>query len=290
MNQIPISKPDTPIAPGLHIVATPIGNLADLSPRGRDVLSDVDVIACEDKRHTAKLLNHYGIRTPMTAYHDHNAERARPALLRRLADGGAVALVSDAGTPLMSDPGYKLVREAIDAGIAVTGVPGPNAAMLALVLSGLPTDRFMFAGFLPPKSAARRSAFEEFRSVPTTVVIHESARRLAASLRDAAEVLGPRAAVVARELTKRHEEVRRGTLDDLAGWYEAEGAPKGEVTVVIGPPANDRVEVDETALDARLDVLLETLSVRDASVRLAAETGMARRTIYERALARRRNT
>ena len=162
--------------------------------------------------------------------------------------------------------------------------------MLALVLSGLPTDRFMFAGFLPPKSAARRSVFGEFRSLPATIIIHESARRLATSLRDAADVLGPRAAAVARELTKRHEEVRRGTLEDLASWYEAEGAPKGEVTVVIGPPTNNPVEVDEAALDAQLDVLLATLSVRDASAQLSAETGIARRTIYELALARRRDT
>jgi len=287
MNDAPRSKPRAAVAAGLHIVATPIGNMADLSLRARDTLEGVDFIACEDKRHTAKLLSHHGIHTATTAYHEHNAEHVRPALLQRLAMGQRVALVSDAGTPLLSDPGYKLVRDAVAAGISVSGVPGPNAAVLALVLSGLPTDRFLFLGFLPPKTQARQTALAEVRDVRASLILHESPRRLAACLRDAHTVLGPREAAVARELTKRHEELRRGSLDDLATHYETAGAPRGEVTVVIGPATEEAGDIDPAELDTRLDALLDDMSVRDASAQLAGETGLPRKAVYERALARR---
>lgn len=288
MNDDTISKPRASLEPGLHIVATPIGNLADLAPRARDALAEADLIACEDKRHTARLLSHYGITTATSAYHEHNAAKARPALLRRLARGEAIALVSDAGTPLLSDPGYKLVREAIDAGIPVTGVPGANAAVLALVLSGLPSDRYLFAGFPPPKSAARRAVLEELRPLKASLVFHESPRRLASMLEDATAVLGQRGAAVARELTKRHEEVRRGSLAELSAHYADAGPPRGEVTVVIGPPDASAQTLSEAEIDARLDALLGEMSVRDASAALTAETGLPRRVLYERALARKR--
>ena len=270
--------------PGLHVVATPIGNAADISVRALDVLAGVDVVACEDTRVTGKLLAMHGLKVRLTPYHEHNARRARPALLARLARGEAVALVSDAGTPLVSDPGYRLVRAALDEGHPVTTVPGPSAPIAALTVSGLPPDRFFFAGFLPPRSAARRRELAALADVPATLVFLESPRRLAASLADMAAVLGPRAAAVARELTKRFEEVRRGALDDLARGYGAEGAPKGEVVVVVGPPGDAPAE-DDAAVDERLRGALEEMSVRDAAAFVAAATGRARRQVYARALA-----
>ena len=205
-----------PLAAGLYLVATPIGNLRDISLRALETLAAADVIACEDSRVTRKLTEHYGITTPLTPYHEHNAAEARPKLLARLAEGQAVALVSDAGTPLISDPGYKLVREASEAGHTVIAVPGASAVLTALGAAGLPTDRFFFEGFLPPKQAARQKRIAELAGIPATLVLFESGPRLAAALADLAAGLGPRAAAICRELTKLHEEIRRGDLASLA--------------------------------------------------------------------------
>ncbi|MEX1205316.1 MAG: 16S rRNA (cytidine(1402)-2'-O)-methyltransferase [Dongiaceae bacterium] len=267
-------------------MATPIGNLDDVSLRALATLRAVDVVACEDTRVTGRLMARHGLRTPLVAYHDHNAARMRPRLLERLARGERVALVSDAGTPLVSDPGYKLVRAAIDAGVPVTAVPGPSAPLAALVLSGLPTDRFLFAGFLPARAAARRTALRELAATPATLILFESAGRLAAALADMAAVLGARPAAVARELTKLFEEVRRGRLPELAEHYAAAGPPKGEVVVVVGPPAAAAVATSDAALelDAALAEALARMSLRDAVAAAAAATGRARREVYARAL------
>lgn len=274
-------------APGLYVIATPIGNLRDITLRALDVLAGVDLIACEDTRVTGKLLKAHGISTPMAGYHDHNAERVRPRLLARLAEGGAIALVSDAGTPLVSDPGYKLVRACAEAGVELFALPGPSAALAALVVSGLPSDRVTFAGFPPARRGARRRLLETFTAIPGTLVFFESARRLAASLEDMVAVLGRRPAAVARELTKLHEEVRRGSLDELAGHYQTAGPPKGEVVIVVGAAelGDAATRYDEAALDDMLSAALAKMSVRDAAASVAAETGIGRRTLYERALA-----
>jgi len=225
-----------PIAPGLHVVATPIGNLRDISFRALATLAAADAVIAEDTRVTSVLLAHYGISTPLVAYHEHNAKVMRPHLIARLEAGAALALVSDAGTPLVSDPGYKLVVEAAAAGIAVFTLPGPCAAIAALTTAALPTDRFFFEGFLPAKAAARRERIAALRAIPATLVVYEAPSRLAESLADLAAGLGPRPAAVARELTKLHEETRRATLVELAQHYGAAGAPKGEIVVVVGPP------------------------------------------------------
>ena len=272
-----------PLAPGLYVVATPIGNAADITGRALDVLAAADVVACEDTRVTGKLLAMHGVRAKLTPYHEHNAARARPALLDRMARGQAVALVADAGTPLVSDPGYKLVVESAAAGRSVVAVPGATAPIAALTVSALPTDRFLFAGFLPPRRVGRRKALAELAAVKATLVLLESPRRLAASLADMADVLGARPAAVARELTKRFEEVRRGSLAELARHYRASGAPKGEIVVVVGPPL--AAVGGEKEVDARLRAALERQSVRDAAATVAAATGVSRRQIYARALA-----
>lgn len=271
---------------GLYLVATPIGNLGDIGARALSVLGRADLVACEDTRTTRKLMNAYGLAPRLATYHEHNAARVRPGLIAQIKAGDAVALVSDAGTPLISDPGYKLVRAAIDEGLSVTAVPGASAPLAALMVSGLPSDRFLFAGFLPPKAEARRKALAELRAVPATLIVFESARRLAQSLADMAANLGPRPAAVARELTKLHEEVRRGPLDRLAAEYAAAEAPKGEVVVVIGPPGAREAALDETEIDARLSAALAGgASLRDAVTAVAAEAGQPRQAIYTRALA-----
>ncbi|HEX6843252.1 MAG TPA: 16S rRNA (cytidine(1402)-2'-O)-methyltransferase [Stellaceae bacterium] len=271
-------------APGLYVVATPIGNAEDITLRALAMLRGADVIACEDTRVTAKLMARHGIAAPLVAYHDHNAARMRPLLLERLRRGEAIALVSDAGTPLVSDPGFKLVREAIAEQLPVTTLPGPSAALAALVLSGLPSDRFLFAGFLPPKAAARRRALAELAAVPATLVFFEGASRLADALGDMAETLGDRSAAVAREITKLYEEVRRGTLRELGGHYAAAGPPRGEVVVVVGPPPSERPAVSADAIDAQLEAALASMSLKDASAAVAAATGLKRRDVYARAL------
>src|SRR5436190_17313269 len=224
------------LAPGLHIVATPIGNLGDLTLRALWVLRQVDRILCEDTRVTAKLLSRYGIDKPLEPYHDHNADRVRPAIIEALRRGDRLALVSDAGTPLVSDPGFKLVRAVLAEGLPVTAAPGPSAALTALILSGLPPDRFLFAGFQPPRAAARRRALAQWSDLAATLIFFEGPSRIAASLADMAEILGDRDAAVARELTKRHEEIRRAPLLELAEHYRRAGAPRGEAVILVGPP------------------------------------------------------
>lgn len=277
---------ESKLSPGLYIVATPIGNMRDITLRALDVLGRADVLACEDTRVTGKLLRHFGL-TPgkVVAYHDHNAEAMRPRLMEALGKGGVVALVSDAGTPLVSDPGYKLVRAAVEAGAPVHALPGASASLAALVSSGLPSDRFLFAGFLPPRRAARLQALTELQRVPATIVVFESTRRLAATLADMLTAFGPRPAAVARELTKLYEEVRRGSLDELARHYAESGSPKGEAVIVVGPPAPDGPETD---IDAMLDDALSRMSLRDAAETVSVATGQKKRDVYAQALARTR--
>jgi len=282
----PIIDESLPIPPGLVLVATPIGNLADLSPRAVAVLRAADLVLCEDTRNTARLLTHAGIRARTEALHEHNEAARVPRLLDQLRQGKRIALVSDAGTPLVSDPGYRLVRAAVAAGLPVGAVPGANAAVLALVLSGLPPHPFLFLGFLPPRQAARRAALARLRAaeragLAATVILHEAPHRLAEALADLAEILGPRPAAVARELTKRFEEVRRGTLAELAAHYAAE-APRGEITLVVGPAPEEASDPD--ALDARLREALAGQSVKDAAALVAGALGLPRKVVYARAL------
>ena len=273
-----------PLARGLHVVATPIGNLADISLRALATLAAADVVIAEDTRVTKNLLAHYGISTPLVAYHEHNAAVMRPHLLARLANGDALALVSDAGTPLISDPGFKLVAEALEAGIAVTSGPGASAVLAALVVAGLPTDRFFFEGFLPPKTGARRQRIAELAQVPGTLVFFESPHRVGDTLVDLAAVLGPRSAALARELTKHFETVRRGLLPDLACALASEPTPKGEIVLLVGPPSPEAPVASAEAIDAKIGKALETLSVKEAATVVAAETGQPRRQIYARAI------
>ena len=272
------------LAPGLYLVATPIGNLGDITLRALQALAGADLIACEDTRVTRKLLDRYAIATPLTPYHDHNAAQARPALLRRLAEGAAVALVSDAGTPLISDPGFKLVRAAQDAGHLVTALPGASAVLTALTVAGLPTDQFFFAGFLPPKQAARRTRIAELAALPTTLVLFESGPRIAAALADLAAGLGAeREAALCRELTKLHEEIRRGELKSLAEACAGD-EPRGELVVVIAPPPAP-MPTDARESETLLRDALTRLSLKDAVAEVAQLTGRRRREIYQNALA-----
>ncbi|WP_207455678.1 16S rRNA (cytidine(1402)-2'-O)-methyltransferase [Azospirillum sp. SYSU D00513] len=264
-------------------MATPIGNAADITLRALDTLRAAGAVACEDTRVTGKLMGIHGIDTPLVSYHEHNAARMRPVLIGRMKAGEAIALVTDAGTPLVSDPGYKLVRECVAEGVEVTTLPGASAPLAALVLSGLPTDRFLFAGFLPNRQTARRAAIGELKGVPATLVFFESPQRLPESLADMAELLGPREGAVARELTKLYEEVRRGPLPGLAAHYAEAGPPRGEVVVVIGPPGAEDTP-GEADVDALLREALSRLSVRDAAADVAARTGQPKREVYARAL------
>lgn len=268
---------------GLHLVATPIGNLRDITLRALETLAAADVIACEDTRITRRLTDHYGITAPLTPYHEHNAQEARPALLRQLAEGRAIALVSDAGTPLISDPGYKLVRDACAAGHAVTAIPGASAVLTALSLAALPTDRFLFDGFLPPKQAARQKRAQDLARIPATLVLFETGPRIADALADLAAALGAREAAICRELTKLHEEIGRGDLAALAQAYADGAETRGEFVIVIAPPADDEMpSIDD--VDALLNAALARLSVKDAVAEVAAATGQKRRDIYQRAL------
>ena len=273
------------LPPGLHIVATPIGNLGDLSPRAADTLRRADRILVEDTRITAKLLAHIGAKVPMTRYDDHSSESAREAIVARLAQE-AIALVSDAGTPLISDPGFKLVRAARAAGHAVHTVPGQCAAIAALTLAGLPTDRFLFLGFLPAKAKARRDAIDEIATVRATLILYESGQRLSETLLALAGQLGPREAAIARELTKLHEECVTGTLTELAQRY-ADAIPKGEIVIVIGP-ASEAEAVSDERIDALLDNALARLSPSRAAAEVAEQLNIPRKRVYARALERSR--
>lgn len=269
-------------SPGLYLVATPIGHLGDISLRALMILANADVIACEDTRTSGVLLQAFGIKKPTLSYHDHNADARRPEILKRLAQSKIVALISDAGMPAIADPGFKLVRDCRDAGFNVTAVPGANAAITALASSGLPTDQFIFAGFLPPKSAARKKAAAAFKQSEATLVFYKSPQRLAASLADLAETLGStRPAAVARELTKFYEEMRRGTLGELAAYYAANEA-KGEIVVLIGK--DEKAQASAFDIDALLSERLKHLSVRDAVAEVSEMTGISKKDVYAKAL------
>lgn len=272
---------DQPLPPGLYVVATPIGNLADLSPRAAETLRRADRILAEDKRVSARLLAHAGAKAPMSTYHDHTSAAERQSIVARLGEQ-AIALISDAGTPLISDPGYKLVRAARAAGHAVHTVPGPSAAIAALTLAGLPTDRFLFVGFLPPRAKARADAIAEVTGVRATLVLYESGPRLGETLEALAARLGPREAAVARELTKLHEECVTGTLAELAERY-ADTAPRGEIVIVVGPPAAGEA-ASEADLDAALEEALARLSPSRAAAEVAERLGVPRKRAYARAL------
>ena len=271
------------IQPGLHIVATPIGNLGDITLRALSTLAAADLILAEDKRVTKVLLAHYGITTPIMAYHEHNAGEMRPLILSKLGEGQALALVSDAGTPLVSDPGYKLVEAVIEAGYKLTATPGASAVLMGLVLSGLPSDRFFFEGFLPNKSGERRRRARELEHVPASLVFFEAPHRIAETLVDLAVVYGARQAAVARELTKKFEQIRRGTLPELAAQYAGEPAPKGEIVLLVGPPQAEAA-LDDAGIDRALETALAGHSQRDAVQLVSAELGLPRKRVYARAL------
>ena len=272
---------EKPLEPGLYVVATPIGNLGDLSPRAAETLRNADLVLAEDTRVTGKLLKHAGAKTRMRRYDDHALDTDRNMIVERLATE-AIAIVSDAGTPLISDPGYKLVRAAREAGRQVTTVPGPCAAIAALSISGLPTDRFLFLGFLPAKAKARRDAISEIACVRATLVLYESGPRLGETLRALLEVLGERDAIVARELTKLYEESFVGTLSGLAGRFE-DVAPKGEIVIVVGPPHEAEAASDAT-IDRLLESAMERLSPSRAAAEVAEQLNIPRKRAYERAL------
>jgi 16S rRNA (cytidine1402-2'-O)-methyltransferase len=283
MSEGNIAPHSSKCASGLYLVATPIGNLEDITLRALRVLKQADIIACEDTRTSGVLLAHYGIQTPTVSYHEHNAEKMRPQLLAQLAAGEVVALISDAGTPLISDPGYKLSLAARAAGHVVIPIPGPSALLAALCGAGLPTDRFLFLGFLPPKSAARRTVLAEAAKAQATLIAYESPSRLCATLEDAVAVFGPEhPATVARELTKRFEEFRTGSLAELSAHY-AEHAPRGEIVLVIAPADAPHTSVE--TCDALLLEALKTHSRKDAAALVSAQTGLPKREVYARVLA-----
>jgi 16S rRNA (cytidine1402-2'-O)-methyltransferase len=280
---------ERPLSPGLYIVATPIGNLGDISLRALSVLARADLIAAEDTRHSRKLLTHFGISGELAPYHEHNAAKERPRLISRIKAGQSVALISDAGTPLISDPGYKLVREAMDQDLMVTSIPGASATLAALTMSGLPTDTFLFAGFLPPKSGPRKSRLEQLQDVPATLVFFEASSRLGKALADMALVLGPRAAVVAKELTKLHEALARGTLTELAAGFTADEELKGEFVIVVAPPSPKETKMGDAEILAELKLALKRGSFRDAVRNVAEARGLKRARVYELGLSLQRD-
>jgi 16S rRNA (cytidine1402-2'-O)-methyltransferase len=284
--RIPASTFEAPRpAPGLHLVATPIGNLADVTLRALATLASVDYVLCEDTRVTAKLLDRYQISTTLKPYHDHNAAKVRPGILHDLRMGAAIALVSDAGMPLISDPGWKLVRDARSAGLNVTVVPGASAALAAIAMSGLPTDRFMFCGFLPPRSAARRTALVQLAAIPATLVFYETAPRIASTLADLAAVLGERETVIAREITKLYEEVLSGTPSALAAAIAARGGLKGELCLLVAPPDTTAQPHDAITIDAALRIALADSPASQAAAAVARRFGLPRQDVYRRAIA-----
>lgn len=267
-----------PLAPGLYLVATPIGNLADITLRALTTLARADVIYCEDTRHSRTLVAHYGITRTLRPYHEHNAEEQRPRILADLAGGARIALISDAGTPLVSDPGYKLVRDCIAEGHPVVAIPGASAVMAGLCVAGLPTDTFLFAGFLPPRFGARQTRIADLASVPATLIFFEAPTRLAETLADLSATLGPRPAAVARELTKLHEDLARGPLPDLAAHFET-APPKGEIVILVGPPGNEAA-TDETII-AALENALAHMSLRDAAKAVAERLSAPKARVYD---------
>lgn len=276
----PPSKP----RPGLYVVGTPIGNARDITLRALDTLRGADLIACEDTRVSRPFLRSLGVGASLLACHDHNEAEAARAIIAALEDGKVVALISDAGMPMVSDPGYRVVRAAIDASHPVTIVPGPSAPLAALALSGLPSDRFLFAGFLPAKSTERRRAISTLAEVDATLLLFEAPHRLVESLEDLAALLGARAAAVTRELTKRFEEARRGPLDQLAAHYRAEGPPRGEIVIVVGPPDANVAAVSDEDIDTALRAAMAGASLKEAAAEIAARFGRPRREVYARAL------
>jgi 16S rRNA (cytidine1402-2'-O)-methyltransferase len=278
-----VELPARPLSPALYLVATPIGNLADITIRALETLAAADVLACEDTRVTRILLDRYGIRQRPTAYHEHNADEAGPRLIAALGEGKSVALVSDAGTPLVSDPGYRLVERALESGIKVVPIPGASAVLAALTASGLPSDAFLFAGFLPVKAGQRRTRLEELRSAPATLILFESPHRLAEALAAMAEVLsGDRRAVIARELTKAFEEMRRGTLAELAAHYGSTATPKGEIVIAVGPPEKQAGE--QLDVDRLLASLAAEMPTSKAAAEAARMTGLGKPELYRRLL------
>jgi len=283
----PETEDPEPLAPGLHLVATPIGNARDITLRALDVLARAEILLAEDTRSLRRLMEMHGIAPgdrPLVSYHDRNAPARRPRIAAWLDEGRSLAYCSDAGTPLVSDPGYRLAALAIEGGHPLTAVPGPCAALAALAVSGLPSDRFLFAGFPPPRASARRRALVELAAVPATLILYESPRRLAELLADMAEALGPRPAAIARELTKRFEEVRRGDLATLAAEQAEAGPPRGEVVVICGPPGPG-AGAAEADIDAALETALARMSTRDAAQTVAEQLSLPRRQVYARALA-----
>lgn len=267
---------------GLYLVATPIGNLGDISARAVEVLKKADLIACEDTRVTSKLLSYLGISAKLTPYHEHNAEKVRPQLMERLKNGEMIAQVSDAGTPIVSDPGYRLVQDCIENGIYFTAVPGASAVLTALQLSGLPSHRWLFEGFLPPKTAAKEKELDELASIPATLIFYESPNRLTETLESMKKVLGDRCAAVARELTKKFEQTVRGTFSELLAYYERNGQPKGEIVIVVAPPSEQKA--DAADIDGMLKKALETMRVKEAAAFVAELTGVSKKELYQRAL------
>ena len=274
---------DPRLAPGLYVVSTPIGNLRDITLRALDILASVDVVCAEDTRVAGKLMSAFGVSARLRPYHDHNGAQARPGLLKELESGGRIALMSDAGTPLISDPGYKLVREAAERGIPIYAIPGASAPLTALASSGLPTDRFTFAGFPPPKSSARKRFLNDMKSGQGTLIFFEGPSRLAASLADMAEVFGAREAAVARELTKKFEETRRGLLPDLAAHYTEAGPPRGEIVILVGPPG-EQGPPEANAIDAAILAADDSRPLKEIAAEIAEALGLKRRDVYERAL------
>jgi 16S rRNA (cytidine1402-2'-O)-methyltransferase len=271
----------------LYLVATPIGNLADITHRALQILKDVDLIACEDTRHTHKLLQHYGITTKTVSYHEHNEQQRTAQLVEQLKDGSDIAVVSDAGTPSISDPGFRLVRAAIENDVPVVPVPGPSALISALIAAGLPTDEFFFAGFLPSRSNARRTRLNELRAVPGTLIFYEAPHRLVTTLKDAYEILGEREAVVARELTKLHEEIKRGRLSELSSYFEDNDKARGEIVVLI-----DRTVIAETTVKTESTIAAlvdrfeqEGMDHRAALKKAARELGLSRAEAYRKLVA-----
>ena len=274
-----------PLAPGLYVVATPIGNLGDITVRALSTLAAAETVLCEDTRTSGKLMERFAIRTKLSPYHEHNAQKARPHILERLQQGATIALISDAGMPLVSDPGYRLVKEAVELGIPVTACPGPSAVLTGLALSGLPTDRFLFAGFVPQKQGERRRLFAEFEKLKATLIFFESPHRIIETLHDLATALPGRAVAVTRELTKLHEEVLRGQAQEIAAQLAARAAVKGEITLLVGPPTEDE-PVSDADIDTAINHALSTMPASKAASEVAKRFNANRAGIYQRILSR----